>query len=177
MTTPAVPSRATLVVIWIAAALVLSTLLALAGLARTEGDDADPGRQRPGILDLGALPQPAPPVEGLEGGAGRRTVVFFAGGDAVEKLCRALREDDHLDGERVVLIADPRPAYCAEGVRISTAELDEAAGAFGLRATRGRIPPTGYAIVDAEGRIRYRTLDPVAAELLDEVTTMLSGLS
>lgn len=75
---PAVPERRALVAIWLVTAVLLSGLLAVGRLTRTSGDDPDPGRQRPGILDLGALPEPAPDVPGVDLRSGQAAVVFLA---------------------------------------------------------------------------------------------------
>lgn len=108
----AVPDRAALVAIWVAAAVALSALLAVARFSRTPGDDPDPSRQRPGILDLAPLPEPAPPLEPLQPSDGRPDVVFFAAGNRVERLCQALREGDaDLDAANIVLVADPGPGH------------------------------------------------------------------
>jgi len=41
---------------------------------------------------------------------------------------------------------------------------------------RRRRAPVGYAVVDAESRIRYRTLDPTVTAELSEVRTILEAL-
>lgn len=169
------PSRRQLAAIWLAAALVVGGVLLAARILRTAGDDGDPGRQRPGILDLGPLPEPAPAVSGIDLGRGR-TVVFFARPDRADDLCAALRGHPTLDGARVVLVAEDAPGSCPRAVDVVTADVRATAAAFGLPAARGDVTPTGYAIVDGRGRIRYRTLDPVAPELIDEVETMLRGV-
>jgi alkyl hydroperoxide reductase subunit AhpC len=51
------------------------------------------------------------------------------------------------------------------------------AKAYGMRVPRGGGPPVGYAVVDAAGAIRYRTLDPAVAERLREVGTIVSAFS
>ena len=50
------------------------------------------------------------------------------------------------------------------------------AEAYGMRSPRGGGPPVGYALVDAHGAIRYRTLDPDVADQLGEVGTMVGAL-
>lgn len=171
-----VPSRRALVTIWVLSAMALGAVIVAGTALRTDGDDRDPARQRPGILDLGDLPQPAPRVTGLDLPAGQRSVVFFAAQARVDELCRALREHDAL-GDEAVLIAAPLPRdRCAPNASVATVDVARAAHAFGLPAPRGDVAPTGYAIVDRAGLVRYRTLDPVAASLLGEVATMLRGV-
>ena len=46
--------------VWLVTAVGFGTLLALAQASGSTLDDPDPARQRPGFLDAGALPQPAP---------------------------------------------------------------------------------------------------------------------
>lgn len=170
-----VPSRRELVAIWLVAALALAGLIVAGRMLRLPGDDPDPGRQRPGILDLGPLPEPAPSLPGLAVPRGRRTVVFFVTGDRLADLCTALSREDDLDGERVVVVSESS-GRCPQHVTVVATDVRAAASAYGLPRPRGARTPTGYAIVDATGRVRYRTLDPVAASLLDEVATMLRGL-
>ncbi|PLS75598.1 MAG: hypothetical protein CYG61_06425 [Actinobacteria bacterium] len=45
----------------------------------------------------------------------------------------------------------------------------------GLRPAHPRDggPPTGYAVIDSEGRVRYRTLDPEVVDHLGEVAAIL----
>lgn len=162
-----------LVAIWLVTAVLLSGLLALGRLTRTGGDDPDPGRQRPGILDLGALPEPAPDVPGVDLPSGQAAVVFLAPGESAGQLCARL--DDHeLDAE-VVIVTDTAPEDCGE-LSVAAADVARVGRAFGLPEPLSDTEPTGYVIVDGKGRIRYRTLDPLATELLDEVATMLRGV-
>ena len=168
------PSRRELVGVWVAAVGVLGALVVVSVLARTGGDDPDQGRQRPGILDLGDLPAPAPPLPGVEVG-GRNTVVFFAG-RRISELCRALEEPpEALATTRVIVVADDAPGCASPIVRVDMAAT-AAAARYGLAKPRDGGAPLGYAIVDGEGRIRYRTLDPHAPSLLAEVATMLRAL-
>lgn len=174
--TPGVPGRRWLFAVWVAAAAVLIAVLVVFQVTRVPGDDPDPGRQRPGILDLHELPRPAPQVPGVDLPEARAVVVFFAGRHRVEQLCRALAGDDELDDEAVILITSRSAPGCPESVDVVETDLVAAAAAFGLPEPRGDVEPTGYAVVDAAGRLRYRTLDPFSAHLLDEVDTMLGAV-
>lgn len=168
-----VPSRRSLATVWIAAAVVLVGILVTFQLTRDPGDDHDPGRQRPGILDLGALPEPAPEIEGLALPRDRVAIFFSSAGDFLE-LCESLSNHDDLQAEELVVIsATEGPCAHAEVVR---SDLRNVARAFGMPAPRGDVSPSGYAILDSSGRIRYRTLDPVSSTLLDEVATMLRAV-
>lgn len=169
-----VPGRATLVLAWCAAAVLGAAVIASVRLSQTPGDDADPAWQRPGILDLGELPVPAPELTGVDLRAGSPTAVFFARQERADLLCAELSRWRRPAGLAVVVVAADAGS-CPDGVATVEMEPSAAAEAFGLRRPRG-VAPTGYAIVDGAGWIRYRTLDPVAAELLDEVSTMTRGL-
>lgn len=172
--TGAVPSRRWLAARWFAAAVAVAAVLTIARVHRTPGDDPDPGRQRPGILDLAPLPERAPNLDGIDLPDGRPAVVFFAAADRAADLCSALRHARLPASVHVVVAVDEVQEGCP--ARTTGVDVSAAAAAFGLPRPRGDVVPTGYAIVDDEGRIRYRTLDPFAPELLDEVATMLRGL-
>lgn len=170
----AAPSRRELGGVWVVAVGLLGVLVVVSILTRSGGDDPDQGRQRPGILDLGDLPSPAPPVPGVEVG-GPNTVIFFAGRRSGE-LCRALQEPpEALTTTRLVVVADDSPDCASPVVQVDLAATD-AAARYGLAKPRDGGAPLGYAIVDGEGRLRYRTLDPHAPSLLAEVATMLRAL-
>ena len=170
----AAPSRGELVGVWVVAVGVLGALVVVSVLTRSGGDDPDQGRQRPGILDLGDLPSPAPRLAGVEVG-GPNTVVFFAGRHTSE-LCRSLGDPpDELRTTRLVIVAEDASRCAARVLWIDTPAAD-AAERYGLPQPRDGAPPLGYAIVDGEGQIRYRTLDPHVPSMLGEVATMLRAL-
>lgn len=60
----------------------------------------------------------------------------------------------------------------AQVVRSTDAELAEQ---YALRTAGGRVGP-GYALVDASGRLRYRTFDPGLALHEPEIQTLVDGL-
>lgn len=164
------------VALWLSAAIFLGSILLLAEVTSTPGDDLDPGYQRPGILDLGSLPEPAPALSGINLPSQRRSVVFFARADRVSRLCAALSGKNPLNDEFVIVATNGDAGGCPPGVQVSSAPLRSAALAYGLRETGGDAAPTGYAIVDERRQIRYATLDPEVAELLDEVDTMIRSV-
>lgn len=166
----------TLVVPWVAAAVGLGLLLAVARSAQGPLDDPDQAWQRPGFLDAGELPTPAPSVAPGVPGVGRPTVVFFARYGV--PLCRAL--GDHRLGEKAaiaVVVDGMPPAPCAPDVAVVADPQGALAGAYGMRRPRDGGAPVGYAVVDAAGHIRYRTLDPEIVDHLGEVETMLAALA
>lgn len=98
-------------------------------------------------LDALYLDEPAPGFEALGLRRGRPSVVVF---------CRAC-DAPEVDAQ----------------VRVSS---DRAlAGRYGLVTAEGRLGP-GYAVIDAEGRVRYRTFDPVLAEHEKEIEILVEGV-
>lgn len=156
-----------------AAVSVIGALLLLSQAALHPLDDPDPALQRPGFLDFGALPETAPPVAGVRYSGGK-TVVFFERAGRVGKLCRALSTHRLGPSVRAVVVVPkpPAPASCSGTVLVDAG----LASSFGMRVPREGGPPVGYAIVDHEGMIRYRTLDPAVASLLSEVETVVEAL-
>lgn len=170
------PSRRGLITVWLVLAVGLGGLLILARVARTPLDDADPAYQRPGILDLGQLPQPAPAVTKDIPAPGEEAVTFFVRPDQLAELCRALTEVD-LDGQPEVAVVVAGPvAPCSADAAIVADPGGRLADAYGLRVPQGGGASVGYAVVDESGWIRYRTLDPEVADLLGEVETILRAL-
>lgn len=172
-TTSDVPARRALFAVWLLAVVALGAVLLVSRATQTPGDDVDPGRQRPGILDLGPLPVAAPTLSPDVPAPGQPTVVFFAGAQA-RALCDELRHAA-LDGVAVVVVTTDAEG-CGPGVVVLEASGRAAADAYGLPPRRDGGVPVGYAIVDSDGQIRYRTLDPSVAGLLDEVATMVEAL-
>lgn len=167
-----VPNRRQLATVWVGSVALLGAVVAASTLTLTGGDDRDPGRQRPGILDLGELPVPAPDIPGIESD-GKKAVVFFAG-RSVNKFCKALQDlPEELDAT-VIVVSDRRRA-CGNVTTVSLSPT-ESAEAYGLDKPRDGGAPLGYAIVDRTGLIRYRTLDPVVTTTFQEVMTMLKAV-
>lgn len=162
-----------LIVVWLVVAAGFGALLAVARASAGPLDDPDPAHQRPGLLDLGELPVPAPPVSEGVPAPGTEAVVFFVRPAGLQALCGALN-DAGLEGEPdlVVVVAGP-VAPCATDVAVVTDQRGRLADAYGLRPPADRGAPVGYVVVDEAGRIRYRTLDPEVADLLGEVDTIL----
>jgi hypothetical protein len=170
---PAVP----FVLTWLAVAIALGLLLALARAAEGPLDDADPAWQRPGFLDAGQLPVPAPELLPGFPPSARPAVVFFVRADGLGRLCHslsasALRQRAAL----AVVVADPASASCEAAGAVVPDVKGAVAEAYGMRRPRGGGPPVGYAVVDASGDIRYRTLDPEVADQIEEVSTIVAAL-
>ncbi|CAN5484419.1 hypothetical protein BH20ACT2_BH20ACT2_03940 [soil metagenome] len=170
------PPRRTLVIVWCAAALFFGVLLALARATDGPLDDPDPAFQRPGFLDVGVLPEPAPVLDDVVTFGGHRTVVFFERVERLDGLCDALAQSAFGPDVQVVVVSDNQTGAdtCAPDVPVVAAPA--LADRYGIRSPRGGGSPVGYAIVDDDGLIRYRTLDPAMPSLLGEVETILGAL-
>lgn len=171
-------SPAPLVATWVGAAVGFGLLLALARAAEGPLDDPDQAWQRPGFLDAGELPAPAPTVAPRVPAPGRPTVVFFVRPHGLAELCHALAASP-LPAQAVaaVVAAGSTSDPCAAAEAVVDDPDGAVSDAYGLRRPRGGGPPVGYAVVDAAGAIRYRTLDPEVADQLDEVATIVAALS
>jgi hypothetical protein len=168
------PPRRTLVLVWLGAVGFFGVLLGVARAAEEPLDDPDLAFQRPGFLDVGDLPEPAPDIDDVRF-TSRRTVVFFARPGWINELCRALAADPFAaDVQSVIVVPDASAEECAEVPVVVSSGL---ADRFGMREPRGGGAPVGYAVVDAAGMIRYRTLDPAVTSLIDEIGTILGALS
>ena len=166
------PARRVLAVVWVVVVGFFGVLLAVAQSTEGPLDDPDPAFQRPGFLDVGGLPTGAPDINDVSYD-GHRTVVFFTGERGTE-TCGALSDESFGDDVQLVVVA-PSPVECSPtAVTVGDPTL---AASFGLRTPRGGGAAVGYAIVDADGMIRYRTLDPEFLTLLGEVRTVLGAVS
>ncbi len=172
-----VPSRRTLVGLWLGVAVALGALLAV-GQAGYEGlDDPDQAQQRPGFLDARSLPTSVPTVVRGLPAAGRRTVVFFVRAPQLGPLGEALDGERHrgIAADVAIVTAGSLPS-----ARPTTPTVSDPSGrlarAYGMRAPRDGGPPVGYAIVDSSGRVRYATLDPAVAQSQDEARTVLDAV-
>lgn len=167
--------RKSLVALWVGVAVLLGALLGVGRATRTGLDDPDPAWQRPGFLDAGPLPQPAPRLSADLPRPGRPAVVFFVRPEGVAGLCRSVAA--HRLGQSAEVVIVVSGTGRCPGATALEDPSGTLAAAYGLRHPRDGATPVGYAVVDGQGRIRYRTLDPTMAEELDEVDTMLGALS
>jgi len=173
LNTCAVPSRRSLVAVWLASALLLGALLVLAAQARGPLDDPDPARQRPGLLDLGALPLPAPSLSAEVPAPGRPALIVFERVDRLAGLCEALGHHRFAHSAVIVVVVPAPGGRCAPGTAVMEDSTGALAAQFGLDRPRDGGTPVGYAVIDQRGDIRYRTLDPSVASQLAEVDTIL----
>ncbi len=163
---------------WLGAAVGLGLLLALARASQGPLDDADQAWQRPGFLDAGDLPAPAPTVAPGVPRPGRPAVVFFVRpGKDLAELCHALAASSLPEAvPTVVVVAGSAPGGCDVAGSVVGDPAGAVIEAYGMRRPRGGGRPVGYAVVDAAGAIRYRTLDPEVADQLGEVDTIVAAL-
>lgn len=162
-----------LTAVWLVAAVGFAALLLIAEITRTPLDDPDQAYQRPGILDLGALPAPAPPVIPGVPEPGTPAVVFFTRPGGATALCSALAAA-RLDAD--VIVVSPGELPGCDAVPVVTEAARQIATSYRMREPADGGAPVGYAVVDTEGQIRYHTLDPTTADELSEVATILEAL-
>lgn len=169
-----VPPRRSLAAVWVVAAFASVVLLTVA--ARLEGgrDDVDQAEQRVGFLDEGPLPIPAPPVASGLPASGQPTVVLFLRPDDAGQECREVSRSVASAAAIVAVLSGP--GACDEVAGVVVDPERRTAAAYGMRVPADGGPPVGYAVVDAQSRVRYRTLDPHPAAHSGEISTVLAGL-
>ena len=165
-----------LIVAWLVVAVGSGVLLTIARASTGPLDDPDPAHQRPGLLDLGELPAPAPPVSDEVPSQGREAAVFFVRPAELQALCRGLADTDLAGEPDLAVVVDGPIAPCSAEVAVVADPQGRLADAYGLRPPADGGAPVGYVVVDEAGRIRYRTLDPKVADLLGEVDTILRAV-
>lgn len=145
---------------WAFSAVVL--VVVVLGVVKGPGplDDPRQGAQRTGLLidaddarDVHALGLPGSPV-------GRRAVVVIfdrQAPSAHELLAFAAAVPD---SAAVVLVLAQGQTAAVAGVRAMTDARGRVAAQLGMPRPRDGGPPIGYAVIDADGRVRYATLDP-----------------
>lgn len=150
------------VTIWLSTALLFGGLLAWAEVSRNRLDDPDPAFQRTGFL----LPEDklrAPDVLPGYPRAGHRLAVLFVRSVDGQMLFHDLALQSDLDSlaDIVLVTQDGIRPNITQGLDAIVADRDEAiVNAFGLHRPMDGGYPVGYALVDRDGYIRHRTLDP-----------------
>ena len=151
-----------LIAVWVGVALLFAGLLTLAELSRNAKDDRDLAYQRPGTL-LPPATLRAPDVLPGYPRTGQRLAVLFARSVDDQLLFHDLAFQSDLDllADIVIVTLDGRTPELTQGLNAIVADPDgRIAQAYGLRTPRDGGYPIGYALVDGEGFIRHRTLDP-----------------
>ena len=172
--TLSVPARRSLATVWLVAAVVSVVLLAVAGRLEGGRDDVDQAEQRVGFLDEGQLPIAAPPVASGLPASGRTTVVLFLRPDDAAQECRGVSRSVGSSAAVVAVLSGP--ATCAEVAGVLVEPEGRTAAAYRMRVPADGGPPVGYAVVDEQAMVRYRTLDPHPAAHNGEIMTVLAGL-
>lgn len=148
--------------IWLGVALLFGGLLTGAEYARNRLDDPDPARQRSGYL-LPSKTYPAPKIIPGFPRPGHRLVVLFHRSVDRQMLFHDLAMQSDLDvmADVIFISQDGSRPVITNGVDLL---LGDAKGkivkAYGLNTPLDGGYPVGYVIVDSDGFIRYRTLDP-----------------
>jgi hypothetical protein len=163
--------------IWIAVAGIFAGLLGLAEYQRNPLNDPDAARQRTGVV-LPPGQEPAPTISSLEI-QGRPAVVIFDRSLAGRYLFHDLAHQSDItkNAALIVVTSDGSRPTIETGIdRILSDEDGAIAEAFSLRRPIDGGYPVGYALLDASGFIRFRTLDPGYAGHAWEIRLLLSGL-
>ena len=145
-------------------------------------DDPDPAMQRAGILDVVGPRSPAVALDATVPARGRVAVVFFLRPTQADPLVSALdsppgQELRELVDIGIVVSAGASEVTPSDPATTVAADPDgRLAAAYRMRRPRDGGPPVGYAVVDVDGTIRYRTEDPGVADGLDEVLTIVDAV-
>ncbi len=146
---------------WCAIAVGFGALLGISEYTRNPLNDPDPAQQRTGML-LPSSSEQAPPIAGAPH-VGQRRVILFARSLKDQYLFHDLADQADLAqaAQLVVVTSDGSQPIITNGITVFVADPDGMmAAAFGMPQPIDRAAPIGYVIVDSEGYIRYRTLDP-----------------
>jgi hypothetical protein len=74
------------------------------------------------------------------------------------------------------VFCDPRCATpSVSGAQVVQSDDPQLAAQYALVTAQGRVEP-GYAVVNADGRLRYRTFDPAPGEHAPEIQILVNGL-
>jgi hypothetical protein len=76
----------------------------------------------------------------------------------------------------LILFCDPRCATASvSGAQVVHSDDPQLAAQYALLTAQGRVGP-GYALLNADGRLRYRTFDPAPGEHAPEIQILINGL-
>jgi hypothetical protein len=82
---------------------------------------------------------------------------------------------DHRGAPLLVVVCSACAAPAVDAA-VHMTDDPRVAAELALSRTDGRIGP-GYALIDADGRLRYRTFDPGLSDHAEEIGILLAGLS
>lgn len=145
-------------------------------------DDRDLAMQRAGILDVIGPRSPGVALDATVPARGRVAVVFFLRPAQAGPLVSALDSPSGQELRDLVdigIVVSARASDVTPSNPATTVVADpdgRLAAAYRMRPPRDGGPPIGYAVVDADGTVRYRTEDPEVANGLDEVLTIVDAV-
>ena len=170
--TPAVRA----VLTWLAVAAIFGAVVLAVHREESPLDDVKPADQRPGYLDAVGPRGTAPLVTISIPARGQVAVIFFVRDAQQQRLLSALSRPGALPPNVDAAVVGGRPNLTEGPFAVVTDTDGSLARAYHMPVPRDGGYPVGYAIVGAGGAIRYRTLDPDAADHLHEVRTMAGAL-
>lgn len=107
-------------------------------------------------------------------------IIFFARNLTDRYLFPDLADQSDLAGAADLIVVTPdgsRPVI-ENGVRRFATDIDGSlARSVGLHRPIDGGPPVGYVLIDSQGYIRFRTLDPGFGQRAWEIKLLLQGLS
>ena len=161
---------------WLAVAVLMGVSLWVAECRRNLLNDPDQAWQRTGLL-LPARTYQAP-SQAL--GTGRPTVALFARNLSHQHLFHDLADQSDLASiaDLVVVTPDGSRPVIENGISHFATDSDGAlVTAVGLHKPIDDGYPVGYVLIDSEGYIRFRTLDPGFAKRAWEIKLLLKHIA
>ncbi len=161
---------------WVLTGLVFGVLLLVAQHTYGPLDDPNPAYQRPGFLDLqpsSAAPRVTPDVPNSQA----PSVVLFIRPQLASALADQLGRASGLRATASIVVVSSGAAPVDLPVPAVVDERGALARGFAMRVPRDGGPPVGYAVIDAHGAIRYRSLDPsiTTSHGFDEIQTIVDA--
>lgn len=169
--------RSRYILIWVAVGVLLGTFLLVSEYSRNPLNDPDQAQQRPGFL----LPPSAFKTPQIIPGVprdGHRVVIFFARSLKGQALFHDLADQADVTNaaDVVVVTQDGSRPTIEGGIRHFAFDPNgTVVAAFGLNQPIDGGAPIGYILIDSDGFIRYRTLDPNFRHLAKELKIMLGA--
>jgi hypothetical protein len=153
----------------------MGAALAVAEHRRNTLNDPDEAWQRTGLLLPGATYR----ISKLETTSGRPAVVFFARSLSHQYLFHDLADQSDLASmaDLVVVTADGSRPTIETGIMHFAADVDGSLAAeAGLHTPIDGGYPVGYVVIDSDGYLRFRTLDPGFGQRAWEIKLLLKHL-
>ena len=163
------------VAIWLAVALSMGVALAVVEHQRNPLNDPDQAWERTGLL----LPAKTYQAPSLGVAPGRPVVVFFARSLSDRYLFHDLADQSDLASMATLVVVTPdgsRPLIETGIKDIATDADGSLATAAGLHRPIDGGYPMGYALIDSDGYLRFRTLDPGFEQRAWEINLLLKHL-